>query len=105
MPTFSYEAKDNSGRTVSGMIEAAEADGRLKPGGTHHDINPIAWGTYSPGYAKMAAPYGITLQPADCPTCSRLTSPSSGSRARDNVPPFPPRQGHPDSGTGPTASN
>lgn len=39
---------------------------RLKPGGTHHDINPIAWGTYSPGYAKMAAPYHITLQPADC---------------------------------------
>jgi hypothetical protein len=39
---------------------------RLKPGGTHHDINPIAWGTYSPGYAKMAAPYHIVLQPADC---------------------------------------
>jgi hypothetical protein len=39
---------------------------RLKPGGTAHGINPVAWGTYSPGYAKMAAPYDIVLQPADC---------------------------------------
>ena len=39
---------------------------RTKPGGTAHGINPLAWGTYSPGYAKMAAPYGIVLQPADC---------------------------------------
>jgi len=29
-------------------------------------VNPIAWGTYCPGYAKMAKPYGIVLQPADC---------------------------------------
>jgi hypothetical protein len=39
---------------------------RLKPGGTAGGINPIAWGTYSPGYAKMAGPYKIVLQPADC---------------------------------------
>lgn len=39
---------------------------RLKPGGTSHGINPITYGTYSPGYAKMAARYGIVLQPADC---------------------------------------
>lgn len=39
---------------------------RTKPGGTAGGVNPIAWGTYSPGYAKMAAPYGIVLQPADC---------------------------------------
>ncbi len=40
---------------------------RMKPGGTAGGINPIAWGTYSPAYAKMAGKYkGITLQPADC---------------------------------------
>ncbi|HVV01773.1 MAG TPA: family 14 glycosylhydrolase, partial [Verrucomicrobiae bacterium] len=39
---------------------------RAKPGGTAAGINPIAWGTYSPGYAKMAQPYHIVLQPADC---------------------------------------
>ena len=39
---------------------------RTKPGGTAHGVNPLYWGTYSPGYAKMAAKYGIVLQPADC---------------------------------------
>jgi len=39
---------------------------RLKPGGTARGVNPIAWGTYCPGYAKMARPYHIVLQPADC---------------------------------------
>lgn len=39
---------------------------RTKPGGNAGGVNPIAWGTYCPGYAKMAAPYGIVLQPADC---------------------------------------
>lgn len=39
---------------------------RLKPGGNAGGVNPIAWGTYCPGYAKMAAKYGIVLQPADC---------------------------------------
>lgn len=39
---------------------------RAKPGGNAGGVNPIAWGTYSPGYAKMAQPYGIVLQPADC---------------------------------------
>ncbi len=39
---------------------------RTKPGGNAGGVNPIAWGTYSPGYAKMAGKYGITLQPADC---------------------------------------
>jgi hypothetical protein len=28
---------------------------RLKPGGNAGGVNPIAWGTYCPGYAKMAA--------------------------------------------------
>jgi len=39
---------------------------RAKPGGNAGGVNPIAWGTYCPGYAKMAAKYGIVLQPADC---------------------------------------
>ncbi len=39
---------------------------RTKPGGNAGGVNPIAWGTYCPGYAKMAGKYGITLQPADC---------------------------------------
>jgi hypothetical protein len=39
---------------------------RTKPGGTAAGVNPIAWGTYCPGYAKMAKGYGIVLQPADC---------------------------------------
>lgn len=39
---------------------------RLKPGGNAGGVNPIAWGTYCPGYAKMAAKYpGVVLQPAD----------------------------------------
>jgi len=39
---------------------------RLKPGGNAGGVNPVAWGTYCPGYAKVAAKYGIVLQPADC---------------------------------------
>lgn len=38
---------------------------RLKPGGTAGGINPVAWGTYSPEFAKAAGGLGITLQPAD----------------------------------------
>jgi hypothetical protein len=39
---------------------------RTKPGGNAGGVNPIAWGTYSPGFAKMAGKYGIAMQPADC---------------------------------------
>jgi hypothetical protein len=39
---------------------------RIKPGGSAGGVNPIAWGTYCPGYARMAKNYGIVLQPADC---------------------------------------
>jgi hypothetical protein len=39
---------------------------RTKPGGNATGVNPVAWGTYCPGYAKMAGPYHIVLQPADC---------------------------------------
>ena len=40
---------------------------RIKPGGNAGGVNPIAWGTYSPGYAKMAGEKypGVVLQPAD----------------------------------------
>ncbi|MEO6434933.1 MAG: family 14 glycosylhydrolase [Tepidisphaeraceae bacterium] len=39
---------------------------RAKPGGNAGGVNPIAWGTYCPGYAKMAAKYPeVVLQPAD----------------------------------------
>lgn len=39
---------------------------RCAPGGNAHGVNPIDWGTYCPGYAKMAGLLGIILQPADC---------------------------------------
>ncbi len=39
---------------------------RIKPGGSAGGVNPIPWGTYCPGYAKMAKGYGIVIQPADC---------------------------------------
>ncbi len=39
---------------------------RIKPGGSAGGVNPISWGTYCPGYAKMAKGYGIVMQPADC---------------------------------------
>src|SRR5688572_3818885 len=39
---------------------------RTKPGGNAGGVNPIAWGTYCPGFAKMAGKYGIAMQPADC---------------------------------------
>jgi hypothetical protein len=39
---------------------------RLKPGGSAGGVNPIAWGTYCPGYARMARNYPIIIQPADC---------------------------------------
>jgi hypothetical protein len=38
---------------------------RCAPGGNAGGVNPIDWGTYCPGYAKMAGPLGITLQAAD----------------------------------------
>lgn len=39
---------------------------RIKPGGNAGGVNPIAWGTYCPGYGKMAGKYPIVVQPADC---------------------------------------
>jgi hypothetical protein len=58
---------DFAGRSVKTVLKYYPHEKvRLKPGGTAAGINPIAWGTYSPGYAQMAAPYKIVLQPADC---------------------------------------
>jgi hypothetical protein len=55
---------EQSVRTVLKYFPADKV--RTKPGGTARGVNPIAWGTYCPGYAKMARPYHIVLQPADC---------------------------------------
>jgi hypothetical protein len=55
---------EQSIRTVLKYYPAEKV--RLKPGGNARGVNPIPWGTYCPGYAKMAKPYHIVLQPADC---------------------------------------
>jgi len=55
---------ERSVQTVLKYFPASKV--RLKPGGNARGVNPIAWGTYCPGYAKMAGPYHIVLQPADC---------------------------------------
>jgi hypothetical protein len=55
---------EQSLRTVLKYFPAEKV--RMKPGGTAGGVNPLAWGTYCPGYAKMAGPYHIVLQPADC---------------------------------------
>ncbi|MHB0998618.1 MAG: beta-galactosidase [Armatimonadota bacterium] len=39
---------------------------KMKPGGSAGGVNPIAWGTYCPGYAKADVPYKVRMQPADC---------------------------------------
>jgi hypothetical protein len=55
---------EQSVRTVLKYFPAQKV--RLKPGGSCGGVNPIAWGTYCPGYARMARRYPIVLQPADC---------------------------------------
>jgi hypothetical protein len=55
---------EQSLRTVLKYFPAEKV--RMKPGGNATGVNPIAWGTYCPGYAKMAGPYHVVLQPADC---------------------------------------
>ena len=39
---------------------------KMKPGGSAGGVNPIAWGTYCPGYAKALSGLKVRLQPADC---------------------------------------
>ena len=58
---------DFTGESVRALLKYYPADRiKTKPGGNATGVNPIAWGTYCPGYAKMAGPLHITLQPADC---------------------------------------
>ena len=58
---------DFAGRSIQTVLKYFPAEHvRLKPGGNATGVNPIAWGTYCPGYAKMAKPYHFVLQPADC---------------------------------------
>ena len=58
---------DFAGRSIQTVLKYFPAEHvRLKPGGNATGVNPIAWGTYCPGYAKMARPYHVVLQPADC---------------------------------------
>jgi hypothetical protein len=54
---------EQSLKTVLKYFPASKV--RIKPGGSAGGVNPIAWGTYCPGYAKMAKGYGIVIQPAD----------------------------------------
>ncbi len=39
---------------------------KMKPGGSAGGVNPIAWGTYCPGYAKAVSKWKMRLQPANC---------------------------------------
>lgn len=55
---------EKSLRTVLKYFPAEKV--RMKPGGSAGGVNPISWGTYCPGYAKMAGKYHVVLQPADC---------------------------------------
>jgi hypothetical protein len=55
---------EQSLRTVLKYFPADKV--RMKPGGSAGGVNPISWGTYCPGYAKMAGKYHVVLQPADC---------------------------------------
>ena len=49
------------GSQVLPRVESAHQAGRQRGG-----VNPLPWGTYCPGYARMAKGYGIVIQPADC---------------------------------------
>jgi hypothetical protein len=58
---------DFAGQSIRTVLKYFPAEKvRCAPGGNAHGVNPIDWGTYCPGYAKMAGPLGIHLQPADC---------------------------------------
>lgn len=57
---FSVEVTNEARKYIS--IEKL----KMKPGGSAGGVNPIAWGTYCPGYAKAVAKWKMRLQPADC---------------------------------------
>lgn len=57
---------DFAGRSLKTVLKYFPAEKvRMKPGGNYGSVNPLAWGTYCPGYAKMAKSSGVVLQPAD----------------------------------------
>ncbi|MEO7298863.1 MAG: family 14 glycosylhydrolase [Verrucomicrobiota bacterium] len=57
---------DFSGQSLKTVLKYFPAEKvRMKPGGNYGSVNPLAWGTYCPGYAKMAKGSGVVLQPAD----------------------------------------
>src|SRR5207244_11749772 len=52
---------------------------RTKPGGNAGGVNPIAWGTYCPGYAKMASQFNARIAATDAsPWEKRWGSPRTG---------------------------
>jgi hypothetical protein len=58
---------DFAEQSVKTVLKYFSADKvRIKPGGNAGGVNPISWGTYCPGYGKMAGKYPIVIQPADC---------------------------------------
>ena len=58
---------DFAGESLKAVLKYFPANKvRTKPGGSAGGVNPLFFGTYCPGYAKMAAPYKVVLQPADC---------------------------------------
>jgi len=67
IPWYHQAIIDFAEQSVRALLKYYPAEKiRLKPGGSAGGVNPIAWGTYCPGYAKMARAYSIVLQPADC---------------------------------------
>ena len=57
---------DFAGQSLKTVLKYFPAEKvRMKPGGNYGSVNPLVWGTYGPGYAKMAKGSGIVLQPAD----------------------------------------
>lgn len=57
---------DFAGQSLKTVLKYFPAEKvRMKPGGNYGSVNPLPWGTYCPGYAKMAKGSGVVLQPAD----------------------------------------
>lgn len=57
---------DFAGQSLETVLKYFPANKvRMKPGGNYGSVNPLQWGTYCPGYAKMAKGRGVVLQPAD----------------------------------------
>ncbi|MEP6662398.1 MAG: family 14 glycosylhydrolase [Verrucomicrobiota bacterium] len=57
---------DFAGESLKTVLKYFPAEKvRMKPGGNYGSVNPLPWGTYCPGYAKMAKGLGVVLQPAD----------------------------------------